>query len=75
MSRHIFISYRRADSEGYAGRLFDRLCSHFGKRNIFKDVVAIEAGADFVREIEQAVEACDVLLALIGLPKACRSLA
>jgi hypothetical protein len=52
MSRHIFLSYRRADSEGYAGRLFDRLCSHFGKRNIFMDVAAIEAGADFAREIE-----------------------
>jgi tetratricopeptide (TPR) repeat protein len=66
MSRHIFISYRRADSEGYAGRLFDRLSSHFGARNIFMDVAAIEAGVDFAKEIEQAVRGCDVLLALIG---------
>ena len=66
MSRHIFISYRRADSEGYAGRLFDRLSSHFGVRNIFMDVAAIEAGVNFAKEIEQAVRACDVLLALIG---------
>ena len=66
MSRHIFISYRRADSEGYAGRLFDRLRSHFGERNIFMDVVAIDAGVNFATEIEQAVQSCDVLLALIG---------
>ena len=52
MSRHIFISYRRADSEGYAGRLSDHLASHFGRRNIFMDVAAIEAGVDFGREIE-----------------------
>jgi len=66
MSRHIFINYRRADSEGYAGRIFDSLSSRFGERNIFMDVTAIDAGVDFSREIQQAIEGCDVLLALIG---------
>ncbi|HEY3477235.1 MAG TPA: toll/interleukin-1 receptor domain-containing protein, partial [Anaerolineales bacterium] len=66
MSRHIFLSYRRLDSEGYAGRLFDRLSAHFGKRNLFMDVVAIDAGVDFAQELEEAVQKCDVLLALIG---------
>ena len=66
MSRHIFLSYRRADSEGYAGRLFDRLSAHFGRRNIFMDVVAIDAGVDFSEELKDAVQGCDVLLALIG---------
>jgi len=66
MSGKVFISYRRADSEGYAGRLYDRLSSHFGKGKIFMDVDAIEPGVDFVKEIENAVNSCDVLLALIG---------
>jgi hypothetical protein len=66
MSRHIFLSYRRLDSEGYAGRLFDRLSEHFGRRNIFMDVVAIDAGVDFSEELKDAVQGCDVLLALIG---------
>ena len=66
MRRQIFISYRRVDSEGHAGRLYDRLGSHFGRRNVFMDVVAIEAGVDFAEEIKQAVRGCDVLLALIG---------
>jgi tetratricopeptide (TPR) repeat protein len=66
MSRHIFISYRRLDSEGYAGRIFDRLSARFGQRNIFMDVVAIDAGVDFSEELRQAVQGCDVLLALIG---------
>ena len=31
----LFISYRREDSAGYAGRLFDMLIAEFGKENIF----------------------------------------
>ena len=62
----IFISYRREDSAGHAGRLFDRLCTYFGKDSVFMDVEGIEAGVDFVETIEQAVGGCDVLLAVIG---------
>lgn len=62
----IFISYRREDSAGHAGRLFDRLREHFGKDHVFLDVVGIEAGVDFVETIDQAVGSCDVLLAVIG---------
>ncbi|MGD8404526.1 MAG: TIR domain-containing protein [Anaerolineales bacterium] len=62
----IFISYRRADSAGYAGRIYDRLAAHFGKDAIFMDVDTIEAGLDFVEVLENAVQSCDVLVALIG---------
>lgn len=62
----IFISYRRDDSAGHAGRLFDRLVARFGKRAVFMDVEGIEAGVDFVETIEKAVGGCDVLLAVIG---------
>jgi hypothetical protein len=62
----IFISYRREDSAGHAGRLFDRLCTYFGKDSVFMDVEGIEAGVDFVETIEQAVGGCEVLLAIIG---------
>ena len=65
MSR-IFISYRREDSAGYAGRLFDRLSSHFGKDQIFMDIDTLEPGLDFVEAIESAVSSCDILLAPIG---------
>jgi hypothetical protein len=34
----IFISYRREDSVGHAGRLYDRLAEHFGKENIYRDI-------------------------------------
>ncbi len=62
----IFISYRRDDSAGYAGRLYDRLVSHFGAERVFMDVEHIEPGTDFVVAIEKAVESCRVLIALIG---------
>lgn len=62
----IFISYRRDDSAGYAGRIYDRLTAHFGKDAVFMDVDTIEAGLDFVVVLQNAVQSCDVLVALIG---------
>jgi hypothetical protein len=64
--RAIFISYRREDSEGHAGRLFEDLCDRFGKASVFMDVAGIEPGRDFRRAIEQQVASCGVLLAVIG---------
>lgn len=62
----IFISYRRDDSAGYAGRLYDRLAAHFGDEAVFMDVEGIEPGTDFVKAIEGAVASCKVLIVLIG---------
>jgi hypothetical protein len=62
----IFISYRREDSAGHAGRLFDHLSEQFGKDRVFMDVAGIEPGVDFVESIDRAVGSCDVLIAVIG---------
>ncbi len=62
----IFISYRRDDSAGQAGRLYDHLSKRFGQRAVFRDLDAIPPGVDFVATIQRAVGSCDVLLALIG---------
>lgn len=62
----IFISYRRDDTAGYAGRLYDHLVGHFGEDSVFMDIDTIEPGADFIKVIEDAVSKCDVFLALIG---------
>ena len=64
--RAIFISYRRDDAEGQAGRLFDDLTQHFGDDSVFMDVAAIEPGRDFRRAIDEQVASCGVLLAIIG---------
>jgi uracil-DNA glycosylase len=65
MSR-IFINYRRVDSEGYVGRLYDHLVQHFAAESIFMDVTSIDPGADFVQALERAVAQCDVFIAMIG---------
>jgi TonB family protein len=62
----IFVSYRRSDSQGEAGRLFDDLVKHFGEDTVFMDVAAIDAGRDFRKAIEEGVTKCDVLLVMIG---------
>ena len=64
--RAIFISYRREDAEGQAGRLFDDLVTQFGEAAVFMDVAGIEPGRDFRRAIDEQVASCGVLLALIG---------
>jgi chemotaxis protein histidine kinase CheA len=64
--RAIFISYRREDAEGQAGRLFDDLVRHFGEDTVFMDVAGIEPGRDFRRVIDEHVASCGVLLAMIG---------
>jgi hypothetical protein len=62
----VFISYRREDSGGYAGRIYDRLTSRLGRENVFFDVDAIPPGRDFVDVLSDRVGKCDALLAVIG---------
>ena len=66
MGRAIFISYRRDDTEGEAGRLFDDLVGSFGEQSVFMDVSDINPGVDFRKAIDDNVASCGVLLAIIG---------
>jgi len=61
-----FITYRRDDGGGYAGRLYDQLSKHFGAESVFMDIDTIEPGTDFVKIIKDALSRCDILLVLIG---------
>jgi len=63
---NIFISYRREDSSGYAGRLWDRLVSHFGEEHVFMDIDTIQPGTNFSEVIEERVGSCEVMLVVIG---------
>jgi hypothetical protein len=66
MGGQIFISYRREDTAGHAGRLYDRLHDRFPQNKIFMDVDTIDPGMDFGAAIEASVSSCDVLIAVIG---------
>jgi len=62
----IFITYRREDSAGYAGRLHDALRERIGRDRVFMDIVDIGPGVDFVEAIERAVASATVVFVVIG---------
>ena len=62
----IFLSYRRGDAGGYAGRLSDALQQRLGPKSVFQDVTAIGPGQDFAAAIDHALRDCDAVLAVIG---------
>ena len=62
----VFLSYRREDTSGHAGRIYDELAKSFGPSQVFMDVDALEPGADFPERLQAAVGATDVLVAVIG---------
>lgn len=62
----IFISYRREDSAGIAGRIYDRLVQEFGRSAVFKDVDSIPLGINFKQHIDSVIQRCDVVIAIIG---------
>ncbi len=62
----IFISYRRNDSPGFAGRLAEALDTAFGADKVFRDIDDIRPGDDFVKAIHNRLQAVDVVLAVIG---------
>jgi hypothetical protein len=63
---NIFISYRREDTQGIAGRIFDELKGHYGKENVFIDIYRMQVGSDFRDQIYKALDTCDVFIALVG---------
>ena len=62
----IFISYRRDDAAGWAGRLSADLREGLRGTPVFMDIDAIPPGVPYDDYIAQAVGSCDVLIALIG---------
>src|SRR5829696_1206718 len=62
----IFISYRREDSSGYAGRLHSDLVARFGWDRVFMDIDALQPGVNYVKALDEAILTCDAFLAMIG---------
>lgn len=66
----IFISYRRDDSRGFAGRLADALDaafgSDFGSDFVFRDIDDIAPGANFIHAITSRLASVDIVLVVIG---------
>lgn len=62
----IFISYRRTDAKGVAGRLSDTLEIYFGNNRVFRDIEDITGGAEFGQVIEKNLQSADAVIVLIG---------
>lgn len=66
MAKEVFISYRRDDSAGTTGRIYDRLVSSLPKHRIFMDVDASMHGLDFARVLDEKIGSSDLVAVVIG---------
>ena len=68
MPRQIFISYRRDDEAGTAGRLYDHLIrvAKIPRERIFKDVDNIVPGTNFVQKLNSEIASCELMIAILG---------
>ena len=62
----VFISYRRDDTAGHAGRLYDHLKRAFGADGVFMDVDDIHRGETFSDILTMKLRESDVLIAVVG---------
>ncbi len=62
----VFISYRRSDAAGFAGRIADFLAFERPNLTVFMDVMSIRPGDDFIDTINDRLAASGTVLALIG---------
>ncbi|MDQ2932031.1 MAG: toll/interleukin-1 receptor domain-containing protein, partial [Gemmatimonadota bacterium] len=62
----IFISYRRDDSSGHVGRLYDALSAHFGRKRLFFDIDHIAPGQDFVQVLDDSLSRSSVMIVVMG---------
>jgi len=66
MEPRIFISYRREDAAGDAGRLADHLYRRFGADRVFLDIDAINPGIDFVDALHASLQQTAAILVVVG---------
>src|SRR5262249_61435830 len=62
----VFLSYRRDDSGGWAGRLRDHLALRYGEDRVWQDVDDLTVGSDYLPHILKNIAAADAVLIVIG---------
>lgn len=63
---NLFLTYRRSDTTGYTGRIYDRLSAFFGNEHVFMDLDKISGGENFIEIIDKHLESCDAIIIIIG---------
>jgi len=61
-----FLCYRRKDAPDVTGRIHDRVVARFGPTSVFRDVDSLPLGVDFRDHLNDALDRCAALLAVIG---------
>jgi len=62
----VFLSYRRSDAGGWAGRLKDHLVLRYGADRVWQDVDDLALGVDFLPQIFENITNADAVLIVIG---------
>lgn len=62
----VFLSYRRNDSGGWAGRLRDHIALRYGEDRVWQDVDDLTVGSDYLPQILDNIAAADAVLIVIG---------
>jgi TIR domain-containing protein len=62
----VFLSYRRSDTQGEAGRLADVLQLKLGRKFVFRDAISISPGDQFDAVIKAQLATAKIVLVLIG---------
>ena len=65
-SESIFVCYRRSDSADTVDRIYELLEKGFSRRGLFRDIDSIPPGIEFRNHIIGVLEACSVVLVVIG---------
>lgn len=66
MHGRIFLSYRRVDVPNDVYRIRKALVKTFGPNSVFMDSDSIRPGQRFDHELARALDACQILIAIIG---------
>ena len=66
MDPAIFISYRRKDTDGHAGRLFDRFQYWFDANAVYFDVETVDSGDALPEHIGNSLRSAKAVLVVIG---------
>jgi hypothetical protein len=62
---HIFISYRRVDSQAMTSLIYRSLVQEYGEKNVFMDTKAITSG-QWWAQVQSALARADVVIVIVG---------
>jgi TIR domain len=62
----VFIAYRRSDSSGYTGRIYDGVARDIGSLQVFRDLGSLKPGRDFRDQVAEALQSARVMVVVIA---------